>query len=113
MQAAGGVSGIVSERKSFLTNVTLAPLDWPLLFPHLKSVLLVLQGAISVDSLAELEDGALLLRTLQLSKSSFPIGQRLLGSQRKMSLNPIAKQIPQIVEVCCSFIEKHGKGGST
>ncbi|XP_049622682.1 rho GTPase-activating protein 36 [Suncus etruscus] len=66
------------------------------------------RGAISVDSLAELEDGALLLRTLQLSKSSFPIGQRLLGSQRKMSLNPIAKQIPQIVEVCCSFIEKHG-----
>lgn len=106
------VSGIVRERKSFLTNVTLALLDWPLLFPHLKSVL-VLQGAISVDSLAELEDGALLLRTLQLSKSSFPIGQRLLGSQRKMSLNPIAKQIPQIVEVCCSFIEKHGKGGST
>ncbi|XP_055986265.1 rho GTPase-activating protein 36 isoform X1 [Sorex fumeus] len=66
------------------------------------------RGAISVDSLAELEDGALLLQTLQLSKNSFPIGQRLLGSKRKMSLNPIAKQIPQIVEVCCSFIEKHG-----
>ncbi|XP_033272098.1 rho GTPase-activating protein 36 isoform X3 [Orcinus orca] len=66
------------------------------------------RGAVSVDSLAELEDGALLLQTLQLSKTSFPIGQRLLGSKRKMSLNPIAKQIPQVVEACCSFIEKHG-----
>ncbi|KAI4545055.1 hypothetical protein MG293_005321 [Ovis ammon polii] len=66
------------------------------------------RGAVSVDSLAELEDGALLLQTLQLSRISFPIGQRLLGSKRKMSLNPIAKQIPHVVEACCSFIEKHG-----
>ncbi|XP_024422931.1 rho GTPase-activating protein 36 [Desmodus rotundus] len=66
------------------------------------------RGAVSVDSLAELEDGALLLQTLQLSRISFPIGQRLLGSKRKMSLNPIAKQIPQVVEACCNFIEKHG-----
>ncbi|EPY73649.1 hypothetical protein CB1_002657001 [Camelus ferus] len=66
------------------------------------------RGAVSVDSLAELEDGALLLQTLQLSKISFPIGQRLLGSKRKMSLNPIAKQIPHVVEACCSFIEKYG-----
>ncbi|XP_058514884.1 rho GTPase-activating protein 36 isoform X2 [Ochotona princeps] len=66
------------------------------------------RGAVSVDSLAELEGGALLLQTLQLSRVSFPIGQRLLGSKRKMSLNPIAKQIPQVVETCCKFIEKHG-----
>ncbi|XP_050998126.1 rho GTPase-activating protein 36 isoform X1 [Acomys russatus] len=66
------------------------------------------RGAVSVDSLAELEDGALLLQTLQLSQVSFPIGQRLLGSKRKMSLNPIAQQIPQVVETCCKFIEKHG-----
>ncbi|XP_066105517.1 rho GTPase-activating protein 36 [Saccopteryx bilineata] len=66
------------------------------------------RGAVSVDSLAELEDGALLLQTLHLSSISFPIGQRLLGSKRKMSLNPIAQQIPHVVETCCSFIEKHG-----
>ncbi|KAM8753532.1 rho GTPase-activating protein 36 [Rhynchonycteris naso] len=66
------------------------------------------RGAVSVDSLAELEDGALLMQTLHLSKISFPIGQRLLGSKRKMSLNPIAKQIPHVVETCCTFIEKHG-----
>ncbi|KAK2083845.1 Rho GTPase-activating protein 36 [Saguinus oedipus] len=66
------------------------------------------RGAVCVDSLAELEDGALLLQTLQLSKFSLPIGQRLLGSKRKMSLNPIAKQVPQVVEACCQFIEKHG-----
>ncbi|XP_045393618.1 rho GTPase-activating protein 36 isoform X1 [Lemur catta] len=66
------------------------------------------RGAISVDSLAELEDGALLLQTLHLSKVSIGIGRRLLGSKRKMSLNPIAKQIPQVVEACCDFIEEHG-----
>ncbi|KAM6144018.1 rho GTPase-activating protein 36 isoform 2-T2 [Erethizon dorsatum] len=66
------------------------------------------RGAVSADSLAELEDGALLLQTLQLSRVSFPIGQRLLGSKRKMSLNPIAKQVPQVVEACCKFIEEHG-----
>ncbi|XP_053435648.1 rho GTPase-activating protein 36 isoform X2 [Nycticebus coucang] len=66
------------------------------------------RGAICVDSLAELEDGAFLMRALQLSKVSFQIGRRLLGSKRKMSLDPVAKQIPQVVETCCSFIEKHG-----
>ncbi|XP_012314140.2 rho GTPase-activating protein 36 isoform X2 [Aotus nancymaae] len=66
------------------------------------------RGAVCMDSLAELEGGDLLLQTLQLSKVSFPIGQRLLGSKRKMSLNPIVKQVPQVVETCCQFIEKHG-----
>ncbi|XP_005369580.1 rho GTPase-activating protein 36 [Microtus ochrogaster] len=66
------------------------------------------RGAVSVDSVAELEDGALLMRTLQLSRHSFPIGQRLLGSKRKMSLNPIVQQVPQVVETCCKFIEEHG-----
>ena len=78
--------------------------------PHFHRVWVSPQGAVSADSLAELEGGALLLQTLQLSRISFPIGQRLLGSKRKMSLNPIAKQIPHVVEACCSFIEKHGKG---
>lgn len=80
--------------------------------PHFKVVWVSPQGAVSVDSLAELEDGALLLQTLQLSRISFPIGQRLLGSKKKMSLNPIAKQIPQVVEACCNFIENHGKGAA-
>lgn len=83
--------------------------QWLLLFLHFKIVWIFPQGAISVDSAAELENGALLLHILQLSEFSLPIGQRLLGSKRKMSLNPIAEQIPQIVETCCKFIEKHGK----
>ncbi|EHB06861.1 hypothetical protein GW7_12767 [Heterocephalus glaber] len=66
------------------------------------------RGAMSVDSLAELEDGSLLLEALQLSRASFPMGERLWGSKTEMSLNPIAKQIPQVVETCCRFIEEHG-----
>ncbi|XP_008069659.1 rho GTPase-activating protein 36 [Carlito syrichta] len=68
------------------------------------------RGAVSVDNLSELENGILLLQTLQLSKLSFPIGQRLLGSKRKMGLNLIANQVPQVVETCCKFIEKYGVG---
>lgn len=83
--------------------------QWMLLLLHFKIIWIFSQGAVSVDSLAELEDGALLMRTLQLSHLSFPIGQRLLGSKRKMSLNPIAQQVPQVVETCCKFIEEHGK----
>lgn len=109
-----GCSWLATERLPLARNVTQSSgrSEGTLMPPTLifKIVWVSPQGAVSVDSLAELEDGALLLQTLQLSKISFPIGQRLLGSKRKMSLNPIAKQIPQVVEACCSFIEKHGKG---
>ncbi|KAI5938360.1 rho GTPase-activating protein 36 isoform X3 [Manis javanica] len=106
-QAAGGRRGNVVQRmfgriRRFFSRRRDEP-SLPLEFTRRGR-----RGAVSVDSLAELEGGALLLQTLQLSKISFPIGQRLLGSKRKMSLNPIAKQIPQVVEACCNFIEKHG-----
>ena len=107
-----GCNWLATERMSPVVNVMQSSgrSRVALLLPHFNIVWVSPQGAVSVDSLAELEDGALLLQTLQLSRTSFPIGQRLLGSKRKMSLNPIAKQIPQVVEACCSFIEKHGKG---
>lgn len=78
--------------------------------PHFKTVWVSPQGPVSVDSLADLENGALLPQTLQLFRISFPTGQRLLGSKKKTNLNPIAKQIFQVVEACCNFIEKRGMG---
>lgn len=66
------------------------------------------RGALSVDSIAELGDGDdRLLEALQLSHPSE------LRSQHEdhnlcLSLNPIYKQVPRIVERCCSHIETYG-----
>ncbi|XP_075691741.1 rho GTPase-activating protein 6-like [Rhinoderma darwinii] len=66
------------------------------------------RGALSVDSIAELGDGDdRLLEALQLSHPAE------LRSQQEdhnlcLSLNPIYKQVPRIVERCCSHIENYG-----
>ncbi|KAM5145447.1 rho GTPase-activating protein 6-like [Mantella aurantiaca] len=68
------------------------------------------RGALSVDCITELDDGEdRLLEALQLSHSeelSFP--QKDGGSTLCLSLNPIYRQVPRIVERCCSYIEKYG-----
>ncbi|XP_053554909.1 rho GTPase-activating protein 36 [Bombina bombina] len=66
------------------------------------------RGALSVDSITELDDGdARLLEALHLSHPDE------LRSQRDehiswLSLNPIYKQVPRIVERCSSHIETFG-----
>ncbi|KAM8952839.1 rho GTPase-activating protein 6-like [Pelodytes ibericus] len=65
------------------------------------------RGALSVDSITELDDGDdRLLEALQLSHPAE------LQSQHdpclRLSLNPIYKQVPRIIESCCSHIETHG-----
>ncbi|XP_063794596.1 rho GTPase-activating protein 6-like [Pseudophryne corroboree] len=66
------------------------------------------RGALSVDSITDLDDGAdRLLEALQLSHSSELRSQHEENSLQ-LSLNPIYKQVPRIVERCCSHIEKYG-----
>ncbi|XP_075040703.1 rho GTPase-activating protein 6-like isoform X2 [Mixophyes fleayi] len=66
------------------------------------------RGALSVDSITELDDGEdRLLEALQLSHSAELRPQQEENSLR-LSLNPIFKQVPRIVERCCSHIEKYG-----
>lgn len=103
------VWGLNRNRRGGVASQHLGRSQRMILLLHFKKVLIFPQGAVSVDSLSELEGGDQLLQNLQISQASLPIGQRLLGSKRKMSLNPIARQVPQIVEICCKFIEKHGK----
>lgn len=76
-----------------------------------------LQGGLSVDSISDLvESQSRLLEALQLSHPAelelkkSPGGSSAEGrTQTKLSLNPIYRQVPQVLERCCSHIENHGE----
>ncbi|XP_056396537.1 rho GTPase-activating protein 6-like [Hyla sarda] len=66
------------------------------------------RGALSVNSIAELDDGDdRLLEALQLSHPA-ELSPQQENHNHCLSLNPIYKQVPRIVERCCSHIEKYG-----
>lgn len=74
------------------------------------------RGGLSVDSISDLvESQSRLLEALQLShpaeldlKKSQDGGSSRGRTQTKLSLNPIYRQVPRVVERCCSCIETHG-----
>ncbi|XP_031687941.1 rho GTPase-activating protein 36 isoform X3 [Oncorhynchus tshawytscha] len=72
------------------------------------------RGGLSVDSISDLvESQSRLLEALQLShpaelelkKTAAGAGGR---TQTKLSLNPIYRQVPRVLERCCCHIERHG-----
>ncbi|KAF0021616.1 hypothetical protein F2P81_026131 [Scophthalmus maximus] len=77
------------------------------------------QGGLSVDSISDLvESQSRLLEALQLShpaelelkKSQGGGGGSSEGrTQTKLSLNPIYRQVPRVLERCCGHIETHGR----
>ncbi|XP_045920864.1 rho GTPase-activating protein 36 [Micropterus dolomieu] len=74
------------------------------------------RGGLSVDSISDLvESQSRLLEALQLShpaeldlKKSPCSGSSEGRTQTKLSLNPIYRQVPRVLERCCSHIETHG-----
>ncbi|XP_026155034.1 rho GTPase-activating protein 36 isoform X2 [Mastacembelus armatus] len=74
------------------------------------------RGGLSVDSISDLvESQSRLLEALQLShpaelelKKSPGGGSADGRTQTKLSLNPIYRQVPRVLERCCSHIETHG-----
>ncbi|XP_030018370.1 rho GTPase-activating protein 36 isoform X1 [Sphaeramia orbicularis] len=74
------------------------------------------RGGLSVDSISDLvESQSRLLEALQLShpaelelKKSAGGGSTEGRTQTKLSLNPIYRQVPRVLERCCSHIETHG-----
>ncbi|XP_069374749.1 rho GTPase-activating protein 36 isoform X4 [Paralichthys olivaceus] len=74
------------------------------------------RGGLSVDSISDLvESQSRLLEALQLShpaelelKKSQGGGSSEGRTQTKLSLNPIYRQVPRVLERCCSHIESHG-----
>ncbi|XP_034146242.1 rho GTPase-activating protein 36 isoform X3 [Esox lucius] len=72
------------------------------------------RGGLSVDSISDLvESQSRLLEALQLSHpAELELKKNAAGgtgrTQTKLSLNPIYRQVPRVVERCCSHIEKYG-----
>ncbi|KAM6960107.1 rho GTPase-activating protein 36 isoform 2-T2 [Tautogolabrus adspersus] len=73
------------------------------------------RGGLSVDSISDLvESQSRLLEALQLSHPAELELKKTSGSssegktQTKLSLNPIYRQVPRVLERCCSHIETHG-----
>ena len=82
-------------------------------FLHLHSVFMSvynLQGAMSVDSITDLDDNqSRLLEALQLSLPAEAQNKKEKARDKKLSLNPIYRQVPRLVDSCCQHLEKHGK----
>ncbi|TWW63563.1 Rho GTPase-activating protein 6 [Takifugu flavidus] len=71
------------------------------------------RGGLSVDSISDLvESQSRLLEALQLSHPAElelkKVGSSEGRTQSKLSLNPIYRQVPRVLERCCSHIETHG-----
>ncbi|MED6277067.1 hypothetical protein CHARACLAT_009405 [Characodon lateralis] len=67
------------------------------------------RGGVSVDCITDLDDNqSRLLEALQLSLPDEAAGNRKKTRDKKLSLNPIYKQVPRIVDLCCQHLEKNG-----
>ncbi|XP_066570964.1 rho GTPase-activating protein 36 isoform X2 [Amia ocellicauda] len=67
------------------------------------------RGGLSVDSISDLVDSqSRLLEALQLSHPNELESKRVTGRPKKLSLNPIYRQVPRIVDRCCQHIEIYG-----
>ncbi|XP_042696085.1 rho GTPase-activating protein 6 isoform X1 [Chrysemys picta bellii] len=67
------------------------------------------RGAMSVDSITDLDDNqSRLLEALQLSLPAEAQSKKEKARDKKLSLNPIYRQVPRLVDSCCQHVEKHG-----
>lgn len=67
------------------------------------------QGGVSVDCITDLDDDqSQLLEALQLSLPEEAFGNRKKSRDKKLSLNPIYRQVPRAVDLCCQHLEKYG-----
>uniref|UniRef100_A0A3Q2TRP4 Rho-GAP domain-containing protein n=1 Tax=Fundulus heteroclitus TaxID=8078 RepID=A0A3Q2TRP4_FUNHE len=67
------------------------------------------RGGVSVDCITDLDDNqSRLLEALQLSLPDEAAGNRKKIHDKKFSLNPIYRQVPRIVDLCCQHLEKNG-----
>uniref|UniRef100_A0A8C5LW46 Rho GTPase activating protein 6 n=1 Tax=Leptobrachium leishanense TaxID=445787 RepID=A0A8C5LW46_9ANUR len=67
------------------------------------------RGAMSVDSITDLDDSqSRLLEALQLSLPAETPNKKEKERDKKLSLNPIYRQVPRLVDSCCLHLEKDG-----
>lgn len=62
-----------------------------------------------MDCITDLDDNqSRLLEALQLSLPEEAAGKRKKCHDKKLSLNPIYRQVPRVVDLCCQHLEKYG-----
>ncbi|KAM9343032.1 rho GTPase-activating protein 6 isoform 2-T2 [Pholidichthys leucotaenia] len=67
------------------------------------------RGGVSVDCITDLDDNqSRLLEALQLSLPEEAAGNKKKHQDKKFSLNPIYRQVPRVVDLCCQHLEKYG-----
>uniref|UniRef100_UPI0037E7CD62 rho GTPase-activating protein 6-like n=1 Tax=Semicossyphus pulcher TaxID=241346 RepID=UPI0037E7CD62 len=67
------------------------------------------RGGVSVDCITDLDDNqSRLLEALQLSLPAEAAGNRKKRHDKKLSLNPIYRQVPRVVDTCCQYLENYG-----
>ncbi|XP_028671382.1 rho GTPase-activating protein 36 isoform X1 [Erpetoichthys calabaricus] len=67
------------------------------------------RGGVSVDCLSELDDShTRLLEALQLSHPFELESKKVTEKSKRLSLNPIFRQVPRVVDKCCRHIETCG-----
>ncbi|XP_066562009.1 rho GTPase-activating protein 6 isoform X2 [Amia ocellicauda] len=67
------------------------------------------RGGMSVDSITDLDDNqSRLLEALQLSLPAETPNKKEKQRDKKLSLNPIYRQVPRLVDSCCQHLEKYG-----
>uniref|UniRef100_A0A3Q0SUS5 Rho GTPase activating protein 6 n=1 Tax=Amphilophus citrinellus TaxID=61819 RepID=A0A3Q0SUS5_AMPCI len=68
------------------------------------------RGGMSVDSITDLDDNqSRLLEALQLSLPAEMPSKKEKHRDKRLSLNPIYRQVPRVVDSCCQHIEKYGE----
>ncbi|KAF7689606.1 rho GTPase-activating protein 6 isoform X1 [Silurus meridionalis] len=67
------------------------------------------RGGMSVDSITDLDDNqSRLLEALQLSLPAETTSKKEKQQDKRLSLNPIYRQVPRVLDSCCQHLEKYG-----
>uniref|UniRef100_A0A8C6U2M5 Rho GTPase activating protein 6 n=1 Tax=Neogobius melanostomus TaxID=47308 RepID=A0A8C6U2M5_9GOBI len=95
----------LSSSNSSLSSTCETPIESPLRCTADPAPRTRRRGGVSVDCITDLDDNqSRLLEALQLSLPA----ERKKRRDKKLSLNPIYRQVPRVVDLCCQHLEKHG-----
>ncbi|XP_059198162.1 rho GTPase-activating protein 6-like [Centropristis striata] len=99
----------LSSSNSSLSSTSETPNESPLLSTPDAAPRTHRRGGVSVDCITDLDDNqSRLLEALHLSLPVEAAGNRKKRHDKKLSLNPIYRQVPRVVDLCCQHLEKYG-----
>ncbi|XP_023806754.1 rho GTPase-activating protein 6 isoform X2 [Oryzias latipes] len=98
-----------SSSNSSLSSTSETPSESPLQSTPDTAPRTCRRGGVSVDCITDLDDSqSRLLEALQLSLPDDATTNKKKQQDKKLSLNPIYRQVPRVVDLCCQHLEKYG-----